>query len=63
MIHTDNISSIVDNTVTFATQGCGLVTSSYPASSVVQELVKDNPLAVDEQDYNLEVKVLLIHRY
>ena len=36
--------------------------SSFSSRSVVQELIKDNPLAVDDQDYNLEIKVCLKHR-
>ena len=34
-----------------------MVSDWYPAIKVVREMVKDNPLAVDGEDYNLEVKV------
>ena len=33
------------------------MTSKFPASSVVRELVKNRPQAVDDEDYNLEIKV------
>ena len=33
------------------------MTSWYPAGCVVKELVKDNPLALDGEDCNLEIKV------
>ena len=37
-------------------QDCGLVGESLPSSAVVKVLVEDNPVAMDGEDYNLQIK-------
>ena len=37
------------------------MTSEFPAKSIIKEMVKSSQLAVDGEDYNLEVKVLYFY--
>ena len=43
------------------TQERGVVPSLIPAEVVVQALVQDQPLAVDQTDYNLDIKASNTH--
>jgi hypothetical protein len=38
----------------------GVVPSLIPAEAVVQALVQDQPLAVDQTDYNLDIKMTVL---